>query len=520
MSVETTAQHEALIQSLMDPARWPDGGSNRQRIDTHISTVLLAGEVAYKLKKPLDLGFLDFATLESRRRACEEELRLNSRLAPQVYQAVCAVTGSIERPQMDGSGPVIDWAVRMRRFDPDAILSRLVAQLNPALINLLATRVARFHALAAACDPQLPFGRPDAVYAPMRQNLEQIKSCAPDFGADVEYLGGWTEARFEQFTRLLDERRARGHIRECHGDLHLGNVALIDETPVIFDAIEFNPGLRWIDTVNDIAFMSMDLQERGRSDLAYRFLDRYLQDTGDYEGLVLLRFYEVYRALVRAKIAAIRTTQTGLSGPEMDQVLSELRGYVSFARTLCEPIGGAIVITHGLSGSGKSHVAGKLAEFLPAVRLRSDVERKRMLGIDAAADATGRDAYTADVTFRTYARLEILAHRVASAGYVAVVDATFLYEAQREAFRQLADSIGVPFAIIDCEASMGVLRERIVSRGGQVDNVSDADLGVLESQRASREPLSDKERCLAVRVGPDQPLDRRALSALLGTEYH
>ena len=520
MSVETTAQHEALIQSLMDPARWPDGGKDRQRIDTHISTVLLAGEVAYKLKKPLDLGFLDFATLESRRRACNEELRLNSRLAPQIYQAVCAVTGSIDRPQIDGAGPVIDWAVRMRRFDPEAILSRLTARLNPLLIDSLATQVARFHTLAAVCDPQLPFGRPKAVYEPMRQNLEQIKAGAPDFAADVEHLAAWTASRFNQLTGLLGERRASGHIRECHGDLHLGNVALIDETPVIFDSIEFNPGLRWIDTVNDIAFMSMDLQERGRSDLAYHFLDSYLQQTGDYEGLPLLRFYEVYRALVRAKIAAIRTTQTDLSGSEMEQVVSELRGYVSFARQLCAPKRGAIVITHGVSGSGKSHIAGKLTEFLPAVRLRSDVERKRMLGIDPASDATGRDAYTADITAQTYARLETLAHLVALTGYVAVVDATFLYQTQREAFRRMAGSIGVPFAIMECDAPMDMLRERIMSRSGRVDNVSDAGLGVLESQQASRQPLSDDERRLAVRVGPDRPLDMQALCALLDADCH
>ena len=515
MSVETTAQHEALIQSLMDATRWPGGGENRQRIDTHISTVLLAGEVAYKLKKPLDLGFLDFSTLESRRRACNEELRLNRRLAPHIYQAVCAVTGSIDRPRIDGTGPVIDWAVRMRRFDPDAILSAMMARLNTGLIDSLATQVARFHAAADICGPQQPFGRPDTVYEPMRQNLAQIKSCVPDFGSDVDRLGMWTAGQFDRLTGLLGDRHALGHIRECHGDLHLGNVALIDESPVIFDAIEFNPGLRWIDTLSDIAFMSMDLQERGRSDLAYRFLDRYLQETGDYEGLPLLRFYEVYRALVRAKIAAIRTTQADLPAAEIQQVVLELRGYISFAKALCAPMRGAVVITHGVSGSGKSHIAGGLVDFLPAVRLRSDVERKRMLGIDPAADAAGRDAYAPGVTAKTYMRLEALARLVASAGYVAVVDATFLHVTQREAFRQMAGSIGVAFAIVDCDAPLDVLRERILARSGREGNVSDADLAVLESQMGSREPLSDDERRLSVSVGPDLPLDRQALGALL-----
>ena len=405
----------------------------------------------------------------------------------------------------------------MRRFDPDAILSRLMVRLDPELIESLATQVARFHAVAAVCDPQQPFGGSDTVDEPIRQNLAQIKSAAPDFGSDVDSLGVWTARRLEQLSGLLGERRALGHIRECHGDLHLGNVALIDESPVIFDAIEFNPGLRWIDTINDIAFMSMDLQERGRSDLAYRFLDRYLQETGDYEGLPLLRFYEVYRALVRAKIAAIRTTQADLSGDDREQVLVELRGYVSFAKTLCAPMHGAVVITHGVSGSGKSHIAGELADFLPAVRLRSDVERKRMLGIDAASDATEREAYAPDVTAKTYARLETLAHLVASTGYVAVVDATFLHDAQRGAIRRMAASIGVPFAIIACDAPLEMLRERIVARSARADNVSDADLAVLESQLDSREPLSAEEQGMMLTVAPDQPLDRRVLAALLNT---
>ena len=519
MSVETTAEHEALIQSLMNPMHWPDGGKDRQRIDTHISTVLLAGEVAYKLKKPLDLGFLDFSTLESRYRACSEELRINRRLAPHIYQAVCSVTGSIDRPQIDGTGPVIDWVVRMRRFDPDAILSRMMARLDPVLIDSLATQVARFHAAADVCDLQQPFGAPDTVYQPMRQNLAQIRSCAPDFGADVDRLGVWTSSRFDQLTGLLWDRRETGHIRECHGDLHLGNVALIDEVPVIFDAIEFNPGLRWIDMVNDIAFMSMDLQERGRSDLAYRFLDRYLQESGDYEGLPLLRFYEVYRALVRAKIAAIRTTQADLVRSEAEQVLAELGGYVSFAKTLCAPMRGAVLITHGVSGSGKSHVAAELLDFLPAVRLRSDVERKRILGIDPAASATAQGAYAPDITAKTYARLETMARLVAAAGYIVLVDATFLRFAQREAFSRIASSLGVPFAIIDCAAPVDMLRQRILSRSGRADNVSDADLAVMEAQLDSREPLAAHEQELALPVDPDHPLDRQALRALLASTH-
>lgn len=513
MTVETTAQHEALIQSLMDPVCWPEGGGNRKRIDTHISTVILAGDVAYKLKKPLDLGFLDFFSIEARHRACIEELRLNSRLAPHIYQAVCAVTGSIDRPQIDGDGEIVDWTVRMRRFDPDAILSKLMHRLDAKLIDLLAQRVARFHADTAKCDPAEPYGSPDAAYAPMQQNLAQIAERTPQFASDIEPVADWSAAQRQSLESSLQQRKLLGHIRECHGDLHLGNVALIDEEPVMFDAIEFNPGLRWIDTTNDIAFMTMDLQERGRTDLAYRFLDRYLQDSGDYEGLRVLRFYEVYRALVRAKISAIRSGQADLNSREREDVHAELTGYIGFATKLIRPRHGAVIITHGVSGSGKSHVAKTLPDFLPAVRLRSDVERKRILGVEPHSDATGQGAYFSELTTRTYARLEALAGTVVKAGYVAVVDATFLKRAQRDRFRMLAQSQYVPFVIIDCDAPVEVLRDRIMLRRERLDNVSDADISVLEAQLKSRECLSDGELEMSLAVRPGEPLNWEELSA-------
>ena len=511
VTVETTTQHEALIQSLMDPNRWPEGGADRRRIDTHISTVILAGDLAYKLKKPLDLGFLDFVSLSARQRACNEELRLNSRLAPQIYQTVCAVTGSIERPQIDGAGEVLDWAVRMRRFDPDAILSKQLERIDAKLIAGLAERVADFHAETAVCPSSKPFGDADASYVPMRRNFEQILKCAPDLADSIEPLERWSREQRRRLDGALKRRKTGGHIRECHGDLHLGNVALIDGQAVLFDAIEFNLELRWIDTVNDYAFLTMDLEERGRSDLAYRFLDRYLQRSGDYEGLAVLRYYEVYRALVRAKIAAIRTTQGDLANRARTQVVAELDGYLHFATRLTEPRQGAVIITHGVSGSGKSSVAQTLPDFLPAVCLRSDIERKRMLGVNPVSDVTGRGAYSSEQTEKVYARLSALARDVAEAGYIAVVDATFIRRAQRQRFRALAESLAVPFAIVDCDAPAEVLRQRILARRNQADNVSDADLAVLEAQLIAREPLSESEQAASLRVRPDSPLDREAV---------
>lgn len=505
VAIQTPEQHETLIRSLMDPACWPHGGADRRRIDTHISSVVLAGELAYKVKKPLDLGFLNFLSLQARRTACDEELRLNRRLAPDIYLTVAAITGAIDAPLIDGPGPVLDWAVVMRRFDPDAILSNLAAQLTPALIDRLAERVSAFHLAAAVCPQDEPFGTPAVAFAPMQDNFDQILALAGDRHPSLTTLHTWTERQYQQLGDTLRARKAGGHVRECHGDLHLGNIALIDGEPVVFDAIEFNPGFRWIDTLNDVAFLTMDLHHAGRGALAWRFLDRYLQATGDYDGLAVLRFYEVYRAMVRAKIAAIRAHQE-LAAQDRDAVDAELGSYIALAGQLTAAHGGAVVITHGVSGSGKSYHSEALVGALPAVRLRSDVERKRLLGVDAREDATALGAYSADLTQRTYARLATLARTVVRAGCVALVDATFLHAQQRALFRDLAADMRVPFLILDCDAPVEVLRERILRRQRAAGNVSDADLTVLEGQLAARDPLSDGEIESSVQVRPDRPL--------------
>jgi len=316
---------------------------------------------------------------------------------------------------------------------------------------------------------------------------------------------------------LLEARSRAGLVRECHGDLHLGNIAMIDGRPVVFDAIEFSPALRWIDPINDAAFLTMDLRQRQRPALAQCFINRYLQVTGDYEGLALLQGFEVYRALVRAKIAAIRSGQPDLDETDRQQVEHELKAYLAVAAELAAPRRGALVILHGVSGSGKSHVAETLVEQWPAVVLRSDLERKRLLGLDATADATAHGGYAPDVTRRTYGRLAEAATVAANGGYVAVVDATFLRRGDRQEFADLAQQLGVPYAIVACEAPVAVLEARIAQRASRSGNVSDADGSVLHEQLASLDPLDTRERVRAVRVAPDRPLDTARLQGLLAS---
>jgi len=494
-----------VIDALRDPKRYPHPVERVEVLETHISWVLLAGDYAYKLKKPVNLGFLDFSSLEARRFYCEEELRLNRRTAPQLYLEMVPVTGSEADPRIGGEGEPIEYAVKMRRFAQDALLSRMAqaGTLGAAEIDALAHGIAAFHARIARADPRQTFGSAAAVLAPAAQNFDQIEALI-GAGADVpelERLRGWTRDQHARLQAAFEARKAGGFVRECHGDLHLGNVALIDGEPTPFDGIEFNEAFRWIDVMNEIAFMVMDLLDRKLPRLAYRFLNAYLEDTGDYGGLAVLRFYLVYRALVRAKVACIRAHQRHLSPEDGERARREYVEYLRLAHSLALDHKRALIAMHGLSGSGKTTVAQFLLETLGALRLRSDVERKRMQGLDARArtgSAPGSGIYTEHLTARTYERLAALARAALEAGYPVIADATFLRRGQREAFAELARQAGVPFALAVCEAPPAVLRERIASRERGSHDASEAGTAVLDLQLESLEPLDASERRDAV----------------------
>ncbi len=369
-------------------------------------------------------------------------------------------------------------------------------------------RIARFHGDAARCPEDAPWGTPEAVYAPMVQNFSQIRSRRASDRPFLDRLADWTEQRQIELRQVLDARRAGGHVRECHGDLHLGNIALIDGEPVAFDGIEFNPGLRWIDTMNDLAFLTMDLTRVGRVDLARCLLDSYLQLSGDYEGLRVLHFYEVYRAMVRAKVAAIRVAQRDLAPADREHAIAEFRRYLRIAEAFTRPSPTAIVITHGVSGTGKSTLTSRMLDRLPAVRVRSDVERKRLAGLPADVNAMNRynaGIYAAGMSERTYERLAGQARAIVEGGFIAIVDAAFLKHEQRLRFADLAAALNVPFVILSCEAPETVLRARIGQRLAKGQDASDADLAVLAGQLRDREPLGREELGMSIVITPERP---------------
>ena len=492
-----------LVTALLDSRRYPHPAKTVRLIETHISWVLLAGRYAYKIKKALDLGFLNFTSLESRRFCCAEEIRLNRRLAPKIYIEVISIGGSPEKPAL-GAQPAIEHAVRMRRFASTKLMDRLLVRdkILPRHIDSLAATIAHFHNVLSAAETGSAFGSAAAIHASALQNFEQLQPLLKQ-PADLDALAALrrtTEVAYTACEKRFTERRAQGRIRECHGDLHLGNIALIGDEPIPFDGIEFSPALRWIDVMDEVAFTVMDLLHRGRPEFAYRFLNAYLEATGDYGGVSVLRFYVAYRAAVRAKVSAIRALQPGESKRDALAALANCHSYLELGESYLTQRQPSLTITHGLPGSGKTTFAQAALEQRQAIRIRSDVERKRLFGLSPLADSshTDNDIYSADATRRTYARLHQLARELLAAGFPVIVDAAFLKQEERKQFRELAQELAVPFTIASLQASKATLSARITQRRKEAGDASEADIAVLEMLQTVQEPLLPHELACAV----------------------
>jgi len=510
--VRAHESHAGWIKGLLRPEAYPHGITELSLLETHISWVILTGRFAYKIKKPVNLGFLDFSTLALRHAFCLEELRVNRRTAPGLYLDVVPITGTPTQPVISGDGKAFEYAVRMQQFAGDAVFSQLASggRITEHCIDALAERLASFHNEVPPAGLETLFGSPETVARAVKENLSFLLRSA---GSEEERrwldeLDAWSRRQLQSLSQTLVRRRAGGYVRECHGDLHLGNLALIEGQPTPFDAIEFSPELRWIDIISEVAFLTMDLEVHALTHLAYRFINRYEEILGDYAGLRLWPFYCVYRALVRAKVA--RLTRTATRDPaDHERHDIAYRDYLSYAHRAITPRRPLLLITHGLSGSGKSTIAGRLAEKLGAIRVRSDVERKRL-----APNLTGPNLYTADMTRRTYARLTKIASGLLCAGLSVIVDATFLHAAERDQLRNVAHRLHVPFRILDVEAPDALLRERIAARRRAAHDPSDATSAVLDRQRSEREPLLPQERDASLRIDGAAPDVHQTLAAL------
>jgi len=500
------------IRTLLNPDCFPHPAESIELIETHISWVLLAGAFAYKLKKPVDLGFLDFSTLERRAHYCAEELRINRRLARSLYLDVVALCREGDRYHFGGDGEPVEYAVRMRRFRQDQQLDRCLerGELGDNEIDEIATLIGAFHEAAPKAPPESDWGTPATVLRPFRENFSQLSPVlqAGRRADDIARLHAWSETMFPLLTPKFALRREQGRVRECHGDLHLRNMARVDGKIVAFDGIEFDPALRWIDVISDSAFLMMDLQSRGQPGLAWRFLNGWLQSTGDFDGLGLLRWYLVYRHMVRAKVDAIRLNQEDVKSGEATRLEKRMGSHLSLALREIKDPAPALLIACGVSGSGKSWLAERLAQRLPAVWIRSDVERKRLFGMaptQRPAEDRIPEVYGVKATRRTYDRLAEVADGALGAGYTIIADATYLDRHDRDILAQVAEHHHAPAIILACDAPSRVLRERVARRQQDNRDASDAGLRVLESQLRERRSFGETEPVLSIVT--DETLD-------------
>ena len=488
-----------MVAALLSPQSYAHSVTQVTLVQTHISWVLLAGDFAYKIKKPLKLAFLDFSTLALRHTLCCDELRLNQRFAPDIYLEVVAITAGPAGPQFGGAGEPLEWAVKMRRFDEAARLDHVCerGELSPAHLSGLAQTLVAFHQSAAVAPSGSPYGCAELITAQAQDNFTDLLRLASD--ADVQTrllaLQHWTQAQSQQLAALMQTRQHNGWVRECHGDLHLANLVLLDGQVRMFDCLEFSPELRWIDVTSDIAFTYADLLAHGRDGLANWFVNEVWSDSGDYDAAPLLRFYAVYRCLVRAKVAAIRVDQT--HGDDGDVLAA-----ISLAERLVTPQRLQLTITHGLTGSGKTWASDGWLQSdtrTPTLRLRSDVQRKRLFGLDPLANSGSGVAsgiYGPQAHSQTYTHLHQRARQLLCAGWSVLVDAAFLQRGDRDAFAALAAERGADFAILAPTATPEQLRQRIIARSAQGSDASEATLAVLAQQMRVLEPLGDDEERL------------------------
>ncbi len=512
MHDDPLSQQKSVIEWLKTGEGFDHPIDGVEIIETHISWVLLTGRYAYKIKKALNLGFLDYSTLEKRKFQCEEELRLNRRTAPEIYLQLVAIGGTLEQPLVNKE-PAIDYMVKMVQFPQQALLTQILAagELTDADIEKLAETIADFHASIDAAQADSRYGSAEVVNHPVDENFEQIRAriSSPALLNRLSMIEQRNHA-FSQANRALFEQRKRdGYIRDCHGDLHLNNILLLDGQPRLFDCIEFNPELRIIDVISELAFLVMDLEQHQQAELANLLLNNYLERSGDYEGSRLLRFYLCYRAMVRAKVVTIRLGQSGLTAKEQQDIHHDFDSYLSLAEGYTEPPHPHIYITHGLSGSGKTTLTATLMQRLGAIRIRSDIERKRLFGLKGDEQGDTANIYTEEASQRTYQRLADLSVAITQGGYPVIVDATFLKQHERDHFRALADQLGVPFTILHFHAGPEVLTRRIQKRVAMGKDASDADLTVLQGQIKSYRPLGEKEMAETVVIDTEaeQPLD-------------
>ncbi|WAW10718.1 AAA family ATPase [Oxalobacter vibrioformis] len=507
---ENLKYQEELIHAWKETFRGIQPLPYPELIETHVSWVLLTKENAYKVKKALKLDFLDFSDLASRRFYCEEEIRLNKRTAPDIYQRVVSLGGSLSAPHINAE-PVFEYAVEMKRFSRENEMAHMLedGRLQALHIDSLAEKIAYFHESLPSITggvAGMAYGTYDFLLHGLENNYSELGTIfsGSDLMPEREKLDALEALHFavlEERKETIEKRHRDGFVRECHGDLHMGNIVFIDDEAILFDSIEFSPDFRCVDVICDLAFAFTDLHYFGRADYAWQLLNRYLEETGDYEGAALVDVFGASHALVRAKVAAIRYRQL-TDDAQQAASLKESRRYMALAREMLEDRNAGLLITCGLPGAGKSVFSRAALGTIQAIRIRSDIERKRHYGFRSLQSSAGGkiNIYSETASEITYGLLEKLADTLLDAGFRVIVDAAFLKKAERERFRHLAADRSVPFVIAMITASPETLLRRVTTRQMQRNDPSEAGPDVLAKKQAQFEPLSSEELSCTIEI--------------------
>jgi uncharacterized protein len=485
----------ALIQQMLMPEFYPHPVTIPiQLMQTHASVVLLTGEFVYKLKKPVNFGFLDYSTVEKRQHFCQEEFRLNQRGAKELYLEVLAIAKQGNRYHLGSDGGIVDYAVKMVQFPQENLLSNMFAAgtITTAEIEEMGRVVAEFHRSAQTNEYISSFGEIDRVKESIDDNYRQTEKYINRAQTQQQFTEttAYTDRFLIEYTQLFLDRIAGGFIRECHGDLHLRNICRWHDRILLFDCIEFNEPFRFVDTMYDLAFAVMDLEARGRKDLANRFLNTYVEQTGDWEGLQVLPMYLSRQAYVRAKVTSFLLDDPGISSADKATAAKTAGDYYHQAWAYTRTHQGRLIMLSGLSGAGKSTLGKQIAQSLSGVQIRSDAVRKHLGGIPLLAKGD-RSLYTPEMTAKTYQRMLELADKVAAQGFTVILDAKYDRQLLRSAIINLAQNRGLRLDIIHCTAPEQVLRDRLLQRTG---DIADATVDLLASQQEAWEDFTPAER--------------------------
>jgi aminoglycoside phosphotransferase family enzyme/predicted kinase len=502
--LDAPAGQAAFATAMQDPAAYsalhPVPGPVTC-IETHVSWVFLTGPYAYKVKKPLRLSFIDYSTAERRFELCREELRLNRRHAPGLYLDVVPITGTPAAPRVGATNaPPFEHALRMVQFDPRLELTQLLqsGDIEAHELRDFGKRIAQMHATAAVAGGEGAFGTPDNAHRITLDNYQEIARVLPgrDEAGQLERLRSQAQRLFEASGPLMAKRRQDGRVREGHGDLHCGNVVRWQGSLVAFDGLEFDPGLRFIDVANDLAFLTMDLAVHGRIDLRREALQAWLETSGDFEAVALLPYFELYRALVRAKVAALRGQQARNATSGATGAATLAHQYLDWAVSQIGRPRPRLTVLAGLSGSGKTWLARRIAARCDALIVRSDVERKRLAGLqplDTSASAPDAGIYSREFNARTYERLCDCVANCLRGRESVVVDAANLRRDERDRFSVAARELAAETVIVHCVAPLEVLKRRVAGRVATGADASEATVALLDRQPSYWEPFSDDE---------------------------